>query len=59
MMNDLILGHAPRQQMAARIAALSWRPDVECYYGCSGPRLTPVELAEIRRIAKGAEHAGT
>lgn len=37
MMDDLILGHAPRQQMAARIAALSWRPDVECYYfGCIG-----------------------
>lgn len=39
MMDVLILGHAPRQQMAARIAALSWRPDVECYYfGCIGQR---------------------
>lgn len=34
-MADLVLSHAPRGLMAARLAAVSVRLDVECYYfGC-------------------------
>lgn len=38
-MQDLILANAPREQMAARLAASSVRLDVDCYYfGCvDGP----------------------
>lgn len=41
-MNDidaLILAHASREQMAMRLAACSFRPDIECFYfGCiDGP----------------------
>ena len=37
--DSLILSHAPREQMASRLAACSVRPDVECwYFGCTtGP----------------------
>lgn len=31
-MQDLIVAHAPPQQMAMRLVALCWRPEVECYY---------------------------
>jgi hypothetical protein len=35
--DKLILAHAPREQMAARLAALSVRPTTEClYFGCIG-----------------------
>lgn len=34
-LDDLILSHAPRDQMVARLAALSVRPTTEClYFGC-------------------------
>lgn len=38
-MQDLILAHAPREQMAMRLAARCVRPDAECFYfGCiDGP----------------------
>lgn len=37
MIDDLILAHAPREQMVARLAALSVRPTTEClYFGCIG-----------------------